>query len=73
MSELIDNRQHRIRTMKEIFKHLLFSCVERGGITGPSTMMWGKDDEVRGLLKELGTALGESTATSVVEILEERS
>jgi DUF438 domain-containing protein len=49
MSELIDNRQHRIRTM------------------------WGKDDEVRGLIKELGTALGESTATGVVEILEERT
>ena len=32
-----------------------------------------EDDEVRGLIKELGTALGESTATGVVEILEERS
>jgi len=40
-------------------EHLLFSCLERHGITGPSTVMWGKDDEARGLLKELGTALAE--------------
>jgi DUF438 domain-containing protein len=44
-------------------EHLLFSMLERHGITGPSTVMWGKDDEVRGLLKELGTALGESGGT----------
>jgi DUF438 domain-containing protein len=41
-------------------EHLLFSCLERHGITGPSTVMWGKDDEARALLKELGTALAES-------------
>jgi hypothetical protein len=41
-------------------EHLLFSCLERHGITGPSTVMWGKDDEVRALLKELGTALAEN-------------
>jgi DUF438 domain-containing protein len=28
-------------------EHLLFSCLERHGITGPSTVMWGKDDEAR--------------------------
>ena len=44
-------------------EHLLFSMLERHGITGPSTVMWGKDDEVRGLLKELGTALAESGGT----------
>ncbi len=43
-------------------EHLLFSCLERHGITGPSTVMWGKDDEVRALLEELGTALAESDA-----------
>ena len=41
-------------------EHLLFSCLERHGITGPSTVMWGKDDEVRALLEELGTALAEN-------------
>jgi uncharacterized protein len=38
-------------------EHLLFSCLERHGITGPSTMMWAKDDEVRALLATLGAAL----------------
>ena len=45
-------------------EHLLFSCLERHGITGPSTVMWGKDDEVRALLKELGTALAENGGTA---------
>lgn len=44
-------------------EHLLFSCLERHGITGPSKVMWGKHDEARALLKELGTALGESGGT----------
>jgi hypothetical protein len=38
-------------------EHLLFPFLERHGITGPSTVMWGKDDEVRALLEELGAAL----------------
>jgi hypothetical protein len=41
-------------------EHLLFPMLERHGITGPSTVMWGKDDEVRALLRELGGALGET-------------
>jgi DUF438 domain-containing protein len=45
-------------------EHLLFSMLERHGITGPSTVMWGKDDEVRRLLKELGTALAENGGTA---------
>jgi uncharacterized protein len=45
-------------------EHLLFSMLERHGITGPSTVMWGKDDEVRALLKELGTALANAEARS---------
>lgn len=57
-SGLMDVEKHYRRK-----EHLLFSCLERHGITGPSTVMWGKDDEVRGLLKELGTALSESGGT----------
>ncbi len=45
-------------------EHLLFSCLERHGITGPSKVMWGKDDEVRGLLKSLGEALAARSATA---------
>jgi hypothetical protein len=44
-------------------EHLLFSCLERHGITGPSKVMWGKDDEVRALLKAVGEALGAQEAT----------
>ena len=45
-------------------EHLLFSCLERHGITGPSKVMWGKDDEVRALLKSLGEALAARDATA---------
>ncbi|MEM1416074.1 MAG: DUF438 domain-containing protein, partial [Myxococcota bacterium] len=38
-------------------ENLLFPVLERHGITGPSTVMWGKDDEVRELLGALGDAL----------------
>ena len=41
-------------------EHLLFPALERHGVTGPSKVMWGKDDEVRGLLKELQAASRES-------------
>jgi hypothetical protein len=58
-SGLMDVEKHYQRK-----EHLLFSCLERHGITGPSTVMWGKDDEARALLKELGTALAESGGTA---------
>ena len=45
-------------------EHLLFSCLERHGITGPSKVMWGKDDEARALLKALGEALGAEAAAA---------
>lgn len=32
-------------------EHLVFSILERHGTTGPSKVMWAKDDEVRELLK----------------------
>ena len=35
-------------------ENLLFSCLERHGVTGPSKVMWGKDDEVRELLEAVG-------------------
>jgi hypothetical protein len=57
-SGLMDVEKHYQRK-----EHLLFSMLERHGITGPSTVMWGKDDEARGLLKELGTALAEAGGT----------
>jgi hypothetical protein len=44
-------------------EHLLFSVLERHGKSGPSKVMWGKDDEVRGLLKSALQALREETLT----------
>ncbi|MEW5796175.1 MAG: DUF438 domain-containing protein [Candidatus Zixiibacteriota bacterium] len=47
----------RFSRLSDIDKHyrrkenLLFPFLEKKGITGPPTVMWGKDDEVRELLK----------------------
>ncbi len=53
-NDLMDIEKHYQRK-----EHAFFSKLERHGITGPSKVMWGKDDEVRALLKELGRALRE--------------
>jgi DUF438 domain-containing protein len=58
-NELMDIDTHYQRK-----EHLLFSCLERHGITGPSTVMWGKDDEVRALLKRLGAVLSHGDGTA---------
>ncbi len=52
LNDLMDIEKHYQRK-----EHLLFSCLERHGIAGPSTVMWGKDDEIRALLKNLARAL----------------
>jgi DUF438 domain-containing protein len=57
-NELMDVEKHYQR--KEL---LLFPFLERHGITGPSKVMWGKDDEVRAGLKALGAALAENNVT----------
>jgi DUF438 domain-containing protein len=44
-------------------EHLVFSVLERHGTTGPSKVMWGKDDEVRELLKSAVAALREQEVT----------
>jgi DUF438 domain-containing protein len=41
-------------------EHTLFSKLEKYGITGPSKVMWAKDDEIRGLLKNLYLSLRDS-------------
>ncbi len=55
---LMDVEKHYTRK-----ENLLFPVLERYGITGPSTVMWGKDDEVRALLRSLGEALEVSDVT----------
>ncbi|MGB9625685.1 MAG: DUF438 domain-containing protein [Phycisphaerae bacterium] len=51
LNDLMDIDKHYQRK-----EHLLFSCLERHGITGPGTVMWAKDDEVRASLKALAKA-----------------
>jgi uncharacterized protein len=54
LNELMDIDKHYQRK-----EHALFSSLERHGITGPSKVMWAKDDEVREYLKALAAALRE--------------
>ncbi len=61
LNELQDVDKHYHRK-----EHLLFSCLERHGISGPSKVMWGKDDQIRDLLKDLAAALRQ-VDTSIVE------
>lgn len=51
-NDLMDIDKHYQRK-----EHALFSCLERHGITGPSKVMWAKDDEVRSMVKQFGSAL----------------
>lgn len=52
VNDLMDVDKHYQRK-----EHLVFTCLERHGINGPSKVMWGKDDEIRGVLKSLNIAL----------------
>ena len=51
-NDLMDIDKHYQRK-----EHALFSCLERHGITGPSKVMWAKDDDVRTLLKRLAECI----------------
>jgi DUF438 domain-containing protein len=59
VNELMDIDKHYQRK-----EHALFSKLEGHGITGPSKVMWAKDDEVRSLLKDLSSALQERGAAA---------
>jgi DUF438 domain-containing protein len=58
-NDLMDIDKHYQRK-----EHVLFSYLEKHGITGPSKVMWAKDDEVRRLLKDLNSALGAQGAST---------
>lgn len=57
LNELQDVDKHYQRK-----EHLLFTCLERHGIAGPSKVMWGKDDEIRAMLKDVSAALRQPDA-----------
>lgn len=53
-------------------EQLVFSVLERHGTSGPSKVMWGKDDEARELLKAALTALREEMLSGAeLKILKE--
>ncbi len=58
-NNLMDIEKHYQRK-----EHAFFPKLEAHGITGPSKVMWTKDDEVRTLLKDLGAALAQPQATA---------
>lgn len=51
-----------IITHYERKENQLFPFLERSGFTGPSKVMWGKHDEIRGAFKALETALSSGEA-----------
>lgn len=55
---LLEVEKHYARKENILFPHL-----ERHGVTGPSQVMWGKDDDIRMLLRTLREALGAEGAT----------
>ncbi|MBM3286601.1 MAG: DUF438 domain-containing protein [Candidatus Eisenbacteria bacterium] len=64
-NHLMDVEKHYLRK-----EHLLFPYLERHGIKGPPTVMWGKHDETRRLLRgamdALGSAAKAATAGEIV-------
>jgi len=59
---LMDVEKHYLRK-----EHLLFPFLEKHGITGPPTVMWGKHDETRELLKAADEALAEGGSLTAGE------
>jgi len=51
-NELMDVDKHFQRK-----EHALFSFLEKHGITGPSKVMWAKDDDIRAALKSMNQAV----------------
>ena len=57
-NELMDIDKHYQRK-----EHALFSFLEKHGITGPSKVMWAKDDDIRADLKRMNQAAHDCSAT----------
>jgi DUF438 domain-containing protein len=64
--ELLIKVHSHFNNLMDIEKHysrkenLLFPFLEKYQITGPSTVMWGKDDQIRKMLKEASLVLQKS-------------
>ncbi len=62
-NSLMDIEKHFVRK-----EHLLFPFLEKHQITGPSTVMWGKDDQIRRKLKDSVNILQRLKKSSVADI-----
>lgn len=67
---IVEACRAQVNALFDIDKHyqrkelLLFTFLEQHGITGPSKVMWSKDDEARALLKDLAEALRATGVTT---------
>jgi len=74
-TEIMDQVKMRLYSLADVVKHydrkenLLFPYLEKHGITGPSKVMWAKDDEVRELVKAAIDGLQHLEDTSAGEAL----
>ncbi|MDO5027628.1 MAG: DUF438 domain-containing protein [Bacillota bacterium] len=67
-----------VKELEKITKHytrkemLFFPYLEKAGVQGISQVMWGKDDEIRALLKETNSSLdGKDLVEKIDQVLEE--
>lgn len=73
LGEVFDEIHQHFNALMDVEKHylrkenLLFPFLEKHGITGPPTVMWGKHDEARELLKGAEKALGATKGITVEE------
>ncbi|MGD9545993.1 MAG: DUF438 domain-containing protein [Candidatus Krumholzibacteriia bacterium] len=69
--DLLGELRMRFNSLMDVEKHylrkenLLFPYLEKKGITGPPTVMWGKHDEARALLKGAAEVLATAAADGV--------
>ena len=63
-NNLMDIEKHYARK-----ENLLFPFLEKYQITGPSTVMWGKDDQIRKMLKETSLVLQKSHDINVLGLM----
>lgn len=73
LKDLFGDIRRHFNALADVEKHylrkenLLFPFLEKHGITGPPTVMWGKHDETRELLKGAMEALGAADEISAEE------
>lgn len=64
-----------VKELSKITKHytrkemLFFPFLEKAGVNGPSQVMWGKDDEIRALLKQTNDSLDKEELVDKIESL----